>query len=72
MEYLLVFSLNHLFYRSKITAELAKVINDGLFYYEQDLVEQEVQVNEFNFIFQWILSRSELAHRKLQLKLLHC
>ena len=30
--------------RAKITAELAKVINDGLFYYEQDLVEQDVKV----------------------------
>ena len=30
--------------RSKMTAELAKVINDGLYYYEQDLLEQDVKV----------------------------
>ena len=31
--------------RSKMTAELAKVINDGLCYYEQDLQEQDIQVS---------------------------
>lgn len=30
--------------RSKISSELAKVINDGLYYYEQDLVNEEGQV----------------------------
>jgi len=30
--------------RSKMTAELAKVINDGLYFYEQDLHEQENKV----------------------------
>ena len=30
--------------RSKITADLAKVINDGLYYYEQDLAEEDVKV----------------------------
>ncbi|KAK2165216.1 hypothetical protein LSH36_53g03020 [Paralvinella palmiformis] len=32
--------------RSKMTAELAKVINDGLYYYEQDLLEQDVKYCE--------------------------
>jgi hypothetical protein len=27
-----------------MTAELAKVIDDGLYYYEQDLLEQDVKV----------------------------
>ena len=31
--------------RSKITAEMTKVINDGLYYYEQDLWEDELMVN---------------------------
>ena len=30
--------------RSKMTAELAKVINDGLYFYEQDLWDQENKV----------------------------
>ena len=30
--------------RAKISAELAKVINDGLFYYEKDLAEEDVKV----------------------------
>ena len=30
--------------RSKITAELGKVINDGLFYYEKDLWDSEYAV----------------------------
>ena len=30
--------------RSKITAEMTKVINDGLYYYEQDLWEDELMV----------------------------
>ena len=32
--------------RSKMSAELAKVINDGLFYYEQDLIEQDDRVGD--------------------------
>ena len=32
-----------------MTAELAKVINDGLCYYEQDLQEQDIQVS----LLQW-------------------
>ena len=31
--------------RSKMTAELAKVINDGLYFYEQELLEQENKVS---------------------------
>ena len=31
--------------RSRMTADLAKVINDGLMYYEQDLWEQDVKVS---------------------------
>lgn len=31
--------------RSKITAELSKVINDGLFYYEKDLWDNEFMVS---------------------------
>jgi len=31
--------------RSKMTAELAKVINDGLYFYEQELVEQGNKVD---------------------------
>ncbi|XP_035827497.1 la-related protein 1B isoform X2 [Aplysia californica] len=34
--------------RSKITAELSKVINDGLFYYEKDLWDDEF-LNDFDF-----------------------
>lgn len=30
--------------RAKMTADLAKIINDGLFYYEQDLWEESVKV----------------------------
>ena len=33
--------------RSKMSAEYAKVINDGLFYYEQDLWQEDVQVSIF-------------------------
>jgi len=33
--------------RSKMTAELAKVINDGLYFYEQDLWDQENKVEYY-------------------------
>ena len=33
--------------RSKISAEMMKVINDGLYYYEQDLWEDELMVSDF-------------------------
>ena len=32
--------------RSKISAEMMKVINDGLYYYEQDLWEDELMVSD--------------------------
>lgn len=34
--------------RSKMSAELAKVIDDGLFYYEHDLWELEMQVHNYS------------------------
>ena len=36
--------------RSKMTAELAKVINDGLYFYEQDLWEQGNKVRNYTAI----------------------
>ena len=36
--------------RAKMTAELAKIINDGLFYYEQDLYEESVKVCVYTFV----------------------
>ncbi|XP_055894298.1 la-related protein 1B-like isoform X3 [Biomphalaria glabrata] len=44
--------------RSKITAELSKVINDGLFYYEKDLWDNEF-MNDFDFKTVNVISKEE-------------
>ncbi|CAL1538751.1 unnamed protein product [Lymnaea stagnalis] len=44
--------------RSKITAELSKVINDGLYYYEKDLWDTEF-MNEFDFKTVNVISKEE-------------
>lgn len=36
--------------RAKMSAELAKVINDGLFYYEQDLWTEKFELPEYSQI----------------------
>lgn len=57
--------------RAKITGDLAKAINDGLFYYEQDLWKGEetvectkVRKNKENFYFhKWMMSKSAAESR---------
>ncbi|XP_059151980.1 la-related protein 1B-like isoform X2 [Physella acuta] len=44
--------------RSKITAELSKVINDGLFYYEKDLWDNEL-MSDFDFKTVNVISKEE-------------
>ncbi|KAH9514007.1 La ribonucleoprotein domain member 1 [Bulinus truncatus] len=44
--------------RSKITAELSKVINDGLYYYEKDLWDNEL-INDFDFKTVNVISKEE-------------
>ena len=35
--------------RAKLSAELSKVINDGLYYYEQDLWDNAIEVSNLPF-----------------------
>lgn len=44
--------------RSKMSAELSKIINDGLFYYEQDLWKDDILVKTCRFLLQhlWVVA----------------
>jgi la-related protein 1 len=45
--------------RSKITCELSKVINDGLFYYEKDLWDSSELSNDFSFKTVTVITKEE-------------